>query len=114
MTIDSEDNFSRIGPPDVAPIEFEGKRYEQVIYGENEKLDQRTGYLAVINIQTNQRIRAVKVYDVAFDKNMEADVQDVFFVCMELHAAQRQLLIENEHGERYFVDVDSFAVTPAP
>ena len=78
MPAHKESTMSRIGIPGVKPVEFEGKRYEQIIYGEREQLDQRTGYLAVIDSRTNQRLKAIKVYDVAFDKNMEADVQDVF------------------------------------
>lgn len=106
--------MSRIGIPGVKPVEFEGKRYEQIIYGEREQLDQRTGYLAVIDSRTNQRLKAIKVYDVAFDKNMEADVQDVFFLRMELQADKRRLLVENERGKRFFVNIDNFTVAPAP
>lgn len=109
-----EDSFSRIGPPDVAPVVFEGRRYEQVVQGDDQQLDQRTGYLAVIDVASGRRLAAVKVYEVAFDPAMEADVQDVFFVRMELQPGQRRLLIENEHGLRRFVDLDSHAVTPAP
>ena len=112
----SEDDmsFSRIGPPDVDPVEFEGRRYEQIINGQDEHLDQRTGYLAVTDVATGKRLAAVKVYAVAFDRDMEADVQDVFFVHLELQAAERRLLVENEHGQRFYVALDGYAVTAAP
>lgn len=111
MNDDFQDSFSRIGVPDVPAIEFEGKRYEQIDNGENEQLDQRTGYLAVIDSATNRRLQAIKVYPVEFDPDMEADVQDVFFTRMELQAPQRRLLIENERGQRFFVDLDSGTVS---
>jgi hypothetical protein len=110
---DDEMSFSRIGPPDVEPVEFEGRRYEQIINGEHEHLDQRTGYLAVTDIATGKRVTAIKVYAVAFDRDLEADVQDVFFVHLELQAAERRLLVENEHGQRFHVALDGYAVTPA-
>ncbi|MFL6628327.1 MAG: hypothetical protein ACJ8IK_06540 [Burkholderiaceae bacterium] len=110
---DDDMSFSRIGPPDVDPVEFEGRRYEQIIDGEHEHLDQRTGYLGVTDLATGKRVAAIKVYAVAFDPDLEADVQDVFFVHLELQAAERRLLVENEHGQRYHVALDGYAVTPA-
>jgi hypothetical protein len=110
---DDDMNFSRIGPPDVDPVEFEGRRYEQIIDGEHEHLDQRTGYLGVTDLATGTRVAAIKVYAVAFDPDLEADVQDVFFVHLELQAAERRLLVENVHGQRYHVALDGYAVTPA-
>lgn len=111
---DDDMSFSRIGPPDVAPIEFEGRKYEQILNGEDEHLDQRTGYLGVTDLATGRRVATIKVYAVAFDRDLEADVQDVFFVRLELQAAERRLLVENEHGRRYHVALDGYAVTTAP
>ncbi len=112
--MDDEMSFSRIGPPDVEPVVFEGRRYDQIINGEDDHLDQRTGYLAVTDVATGKRLAAIKVYAVAFDHDLEADVQDVFFVHLELQAAERRLLVENEHGKRFHVAIDGYAVTPAP
>lgn len=112
--MDDEMSFSRIGPPDVEPVVFEGRRYAQILNGEDDHLDQRTGYLAVTDLRTGERLAAVKVYAVAFDHDLEADVQDVFFVHLELQSAERRLLVENEHGQRFHVAIDGYAVTPAP
>ncbi len=111
---DDEVSFSRIGPPDVEPVLFQGRRYEQIVNGENRKLDQRTGYLAVIDIASQKEVATIKVYDVPFDPDMEADVQDVFMVRLELQAGENRLLVENERGGRFYVDLGSNAVTPAP
>ena len=54
--------MSRVAPATVSPIEFEGLRYAQIINGSREGLDQRTGFLAITEIATGQRIAAVKVY----------------------------------------------------
>lgn len=111
---DDEVSFSRIGPPDVEPVVFEGRRYEQVANGEDRNLDQRTGYLAVIDVASQKQLAAIKVYVVPFDPDMEADVQDVFMVRLELQAGERRLLVENERGNRFYVALDGYAVSPAP
>ena len=37
-----------------------------------------------------------------------------FFLRMELQADKRRLLVENERGKRFFVNIDNFTVAPAP
>jgi len=103
---------SRVGQPLLPPIVFEGRRYEQIDNAERLGLPQRTGYLAVFDNQTNERITNVKVYDVAFNPDKEADVQDVFFTRMQLDEAARKIVIENERGKRFTVDLDGYSVQP--
>ena len=111
---DDEMSFSRIGPPDVEPVVFEGRRYEQVSNGEVLGLDQRTGYLAVVDPVTRKSLATIKVFHVPFDPDLESDIQDVFMVRLEVQPDQRRLLVENEHGQRFFVALDGHAVTAAP
>lgn len=56
----------------------------------------------------------LKVYDVVLDPGVEADVQEIYFTSMELVPGQDELLIENEAGARYVVDLRSRAVRKAP
>ena len=106
--------MSRIGSPTITPIEFEGLRYAQIHNGELEGLAQRTGYLSVTDMATGQRVATIKAYEVPFDPDMEADVQDVFFTRMFLDEANRRLMIESERRQRVHVAIDSHAVTLAP
>lgn len=101
---------SRIGPPQLPPVIFEGKRYEQIYEGHLEGLEQRTGLLAVYDNATNDRLATVTVYEVQRIEMLEDDVQDVFFVKMELNADARQLEIENERGKRFTVSLDDLSV----
>jgi hypothetical protein len=98
---------SRVGQPDMPPIVFEGKRYEQVSEGHLGGLGQRTGMLAVFDDDTNERISTLKIYDVEYDDMQETDVQDVFFTRMDLDEKARQIHIENERGRRFIVDLDT-------
>lgn len=106
-------NPSRVGQPAMAPILFEGRRYEQIINGAALDLPQRTGYLAVFDAETGTRVALVQVYDVPFDPDLEADVQDIFFTRMELNADARRIEIENERERRFHVALDGLSVTPA-
>ncbi len=105
--------MSRIAPPKLPPIEFEGLRYQQIINGEREGLDQRTGYLSVTDIAASRRVATIKAYAVEFDPDEEADVQDVFFKRFALDVPNRQLLIESELGQRVAIAIDGLAVTSA-
>ena len=101
---------SRVGRPALPAIPFEGKRYEQIMNGEREGLDQRTGLMAVRDLATGARTAVVKVYDYPRDPRMEADAGDVFFTRFQLDAAKREIVIENERGQRFRYRIDDGSV----
>ena len=101
---------SRVGQAPTQPILFEGRKYEQITNGAALELDQRTGYLAVFDAETGTRQALIKVYVVPFDPTLEADVQDIFFTTMVLDDSTRRILIENERGASFAVDLDTHAV----
>ncbi|HEU4487091.1 MAG TPA: hypothetical protein VFR96_16535 [Povalibacter sp.] len=107
MTSSLKPSASRIAPPSVAAIEFEGKRYMQIENGARQGLGQRTGLMAVFDIATNARLAVVRIYDERRDERLEQDAGDVFFIRFTLDAAQREILIENERHERYAYSIDS-------
>ena len=90
--------MSRVSGPEVTPVEFEGRRYAQIIDATLDGFDQRTGYLAITDIASGQRVATIKAYAVAFDPDEEADVQDVFFTRLTLDQANRRLIVESERG----------------
>ncbi len=105
---------SRVAPPSVAAIEFEGKRYVQIENGARMGLGQRTGLMAVFDAATNTRLAVVRIYDEKRDPRVEADAGDVFFTRFELDGAKREILIENERRERYAYGIDSGQVRAVP
>ena len=102
--------MSRIGQADLEAIEFEGRKYAQIMNGAALDLPQRTGYLSVIDIAAAELVALIRVYEVEYDPGLEADVQDVFFTLMELEADARRIVIENEHGERFALNLDGLSV----
>ena len=100
----------RPAPPKVAPVTFEGVRYEQAARSEVNQGDQRTGFLAAYKVDSNERLWLVRVYEVKVIPHLERDVQEVYFAKMEVAPATREIIVENESGARFAVNVDSRAV----
>lgn len=100
----------RPAPPKVAPVTFEGIRYEQASSSDIKNGDQRTGYLAAYKADTNERLWVVKVYDLKTIPHLERDVQEIYFKKMEVSPKTREIIVENEGGGRYAVNVDTRAV----
>ena len=105
---------SRVGPAHLQPIVFEGKRYKEILNGELLDLAQRTGLMMIIDEATQARVAVVKVYDSPRDPDLEADVQDIFFTVFELDAAQREIRIANERGQRFVFRIDDRSVRALP
>lgn len=104
----------RVGPPSPAPISFEGRRYEQIPNGEQQALAQRTGLLSVVDEASNQRIDVIAVYDYPRPDGPGTGEDDVFFVSATLDAGQREIVIENERGDRFACRVDDGSVRRRP
>jgi hypothetical protein len=109
MTSEITSSGSRIGQPALAPILYDGKRYQQIMNGEREGLGQRTGLMAVYDLANNTRI-VVKIYDYPREPGLEADAGDVFFTVFKLDPGKREILIENERRQRFAYRIDDGTV----
>ncbi len=97
----------RPGPPKVPAVRVGELRFEQARLSRKEAQGgQRCGYLAAYKGDTDEVAWRVRVYEVTYDPRLEGDVQDVFFAAMSLSADGRQILVDNEDGARYAVDID--------
>jgi hypothetical protein len=104
---------SRIPAPTVAPVVIDGVRYEQLRNGLVAGFDQMGGLLTAHDVASGALLWTLKVYDNRRVPGKEGDVQDVFFKSMAAQA-DGTLLIENERGARFIVDVRSRSARPAP
>lgn len=100
----------RPAPPKVAPIVFDGIRYEQAYADKSAESEQRTGFLAAYKEDSDDRIWIVRVYELEIVEHLERDVQQVYFAKMELLPEERQIQVENERGDRFIVNIDDRAV----
>ncbi len=71
-------------------------------------------WLAAYDAATSQLLWGVKVYDTPHIAELERDVQTVFFASMQLDDAGTSLLIANERGRHFAVDLASHAVRELP
>ncbi|MES9899876.1 MAG: hypothetical protein ABW148_12740 [Sedimenticola sp.] len=97
----------RVGPEPVEPVTHQGIRFEAIHWGKSRGLDQNGGYIAAIDTATDEELWLLKVYDVIYDGDMEADKQDLFIERISIDAARNYLIVEHERGGRYRVDLDS-------
>jgi hypothetical protein len=101
----------RRAPPQVAAVTLDGVRYEQAVLTHDEAGGgQRTGYLAAHGGTSDERLWRVRVYELQVDPQLEGDVQEVWFATMTASPGGHELLIANERGDRFAVDVRTRAV----
>lgn len=105
--------LSRIPAPQVAPIEIDGVRYQQIRNGLLAGFDQMGGWLEAVDAVSGERLWVLKVYENRRDPTLEGDAQDVFFRSMS-RQSDGTLLVENERRGRFVVDPKARTVSPAP
>jgi hypothetical protein len=102
----------RLAPDPVAPVSFEGRRYEAIDFGKARGLGQNGGYVAAIDEASGREVWVQRIYAIRYDRGREGDKQDVFITGLTLQPAEHALRIENERGERYRLDLRTRKVTP--
>jgi hypothetical protein len=94
-----------------APVSLKGVRYEVVRGGKGRGLGQNGGLVAAVSQDTGEELWVLKVYDVAYDGDMEDDKQDVLITDLSASRWRNCLKVKNERGERYDVDLDTRQIT---
>lgn len=100
----------RAAPVRVSPVEHAGVRYSEVRGKRLPGASHQGGAVRAVAMDTGKELWVVQVYSVAADPDMEADKGDVFITRMRLDASGQHLLIRNERGERYVLDLATHAV----
>ncbi|HJT05711.1 MAG TPA: hypothetical protein VJ747_02230 [Stellaceae bacterium] len=100
----SEPKAKRAGPPKVAPVTIGNLRFEAIHWGKARGLGQNGGYIAAIDPLSGEETWTLKVYDVAYEPDLEGDVQDVFIQSMSKTLFGGKLTITDERGRGYVVD----------
>jgi hypothetical protein len=96
----------RRAPAKVPALVAGGVRYVVPHFGWEHQKTQNGGYVQAWNVETESLVWDRMVYRVIKDPRLEGDVQDVFISELTL-AADGQLQIANERGERYVMDLAS-------
>lgn len=96
-------------PPPVPPVDKNGVRYEQHLKASEAEFGQVGGILLARDQKTGQLLWSLKVYDNRRRPDLEGDAQDVFFQSMAFDP-QGRLVIEDENGRRFAVDVATRSV----
>ncbi len=92
-------------PPIVAPIEWNGFRYEQHIDKRIGMLGGPCGELWGIDLKTGQALWDRVIYKVPFNGEIDDDTQECYFTCMVLLPGEKDILIENEAGDKYLFNI---------
>lgn len=104
----------RVGPLPVAPVVMNGLRIEAVNGGRKRGLGQNGGYIEAFDQAGGKSWWLLQVYQINYAKNMEEDVQDRFIVKLESTTDGANLLVTDETGHRFEVDLANRAVRIAP
>jgi len=101
----------RAPPPPPPSVKLKGVRYKAVTDGMARGLGQNGGWLAAADRASGQEIWRLKVYAPPVDPGKEADVQDIYIARLKLVDHASALMVTDERGSRYRVDLKTLVVT---
>jgi outer membrane protein assembly factor BamB len=100
----------RMAPKKVAPLSVNGVRYEVTLRGRSRGFTQPGGVIVAIDEKTGKEIWILQAYTVTYERDEEQDVQNVFITEIALSGNGKALLITNERGERYSVNLEDRSI----
>lgn len=100
----------RLAPKKVPPATHRGIRYEVPPFGMSGDRGQNGGYVQARAAEDNRLLWERLVYRIHYDPALERDVQDVFITSISVSEDGHRLLVENDKGERYEMDLSCVVV----
>ncbi|WP_338847360.1 hypothetical protein V8J88_01415 [Massilia sp. W12] len=106
---------------EIAPLEKDGIRYEEIRIESYEPLERRSGWMRARDIASDNVLWEVQVYAVSYDETLSEAlglptgpaIHDCFFERFRWMTDQQHILIENQFHRRYLVNIHTRAVRPA-
>ena len=93
--------------PKPKPVRAGAVRYEVVRNARMRGFEQAGGVVAAVDGKTGAELWALKVYAVAFEPGEERDVQEVYITALKVDADGRHLLVTDERGRVFAVDLQT-------
>lgn len=98
----------RVGPENIASLEFNNYVVKVVHWGKERGLKQNGGYISIHDIKSGDEIKLIEVYQVEYLPDLEEDIQDVFIESLTIKGSM--LLIKDERNRSFMVDIDNNTV----
>ncbi len=95
----------RPGPVQVPDVVFEGVNYSVLHFAVENGTGQNGGYVQASEVSTGKRIVGKKIYSTSYNSSMESDVQDVFIKSMAIDRVNRVLVVVDEKGDVYRLEL---------
>lgn len=105
---------SRAPPPVVPPVVHAGVRYEQLDDQRLAGIDPDANYLVARDVVSNAVLWTLQIYRTEVVPGLETDVQAVYFKSLQLSEDATELLIADEIGRHFVVDLAARSVRQVP
>lgn len=104
-------NKERSDAPVAVALVHQGVRYESVIWGRASGLGQNGGFVRAVDAASGSVLWLHRVFAIAYDPDMEQDKQDRFITRLAISERGDSLLIGDERGRRYVLDLRTHQVS---
>lgn len=102
----------RAAPEPVEPVVIGNVRFEAPFNGKARGLGQNGGIVTALDASTGAELWSVVVYPITYAPNLEADKQDVFIIDMAASPDGKALIVSDERGRRWRVDLATRTAGP--
>lgn len=99
-------------PEEVDPVTIGKTRYEAPFNGKARGLGQNGGIVTAVDSSTGAELWVVVVYPITYAPNLDADKQDIFIIDMSASSDGKALIVNDERGRRWRIDLATHTAGP--
>lgn len=97
-------------PAELEPILQDGVIYREVRSAQLLGQTQQSGYLIAEEADSRTQLWLQQIYKIDYAEGKETDVQEIYFLKLELLPGGKEILIEDELSRQYIVDIETRTV----
>jgi len=97
--------------PEPTPVLLGGLRFEAPPWTRSRGLPQNGGYVSAVDVSSGVERWITKIYDALPDHGKEVDKRDVFITVLKAAPDASSLLVTDERGRRFQLNLVSLRVT---
>lgn len=102
----------RAASAEVAPVVLNGVRYQPQHWGAVAGQRENGGFVSAVDVATGRELWTATIYQTRRTDEIEGDKQDVFITQLKALPGGQRLMIENEQGARYVLDLATHDAHP--
>ena len=101
----------RAAPSNVSPVISNNYVFKVLHWASENGTGQNGGYIEVLDAKSGVKVWGLQIYKTNYEQHLEHDIQDVFITSIKINFWNTKLIVTDEMGRQYEVNISDRSVS---